>query len=239
MNGEPTTFGTSGLLYRSNKVMYDRATDSLWNSLLGEPVIGPLADSGIKLEFFPVTLTTWGEWLEEQPDTTVLSLNTGSYSPRSYQPEDDEASLYFDYRATPETMFPIWDRDDRLDTKAEVLGFSTGDVHKAYPIQTLQAERVVNDVVGDTEIVILASGGSSGTRVYRRNEQIFELTLGDSVTGIPKILSDSTGTRWEVTDDYLVSTADPSEKLPRLPSFVSFWFGWFAFHPDTLVYGEE
>ena len=65
INGEPTTFGTSGLLYRSNKVMYDRATRSLWSQLLGEPVIGPLADSGIKLDFFPVNLITWGEWLED------------------------------------------------------------------------------------------------------------------------------------------------------------------------------
>ena len=218
--------------------MYDRATNSLWSELLGEPVIGPLAGSGIELDFFPVTLTTWGEWLAEQPDTTVLSLNTGSYSARTYQPEDEEASIYFDYRATPETMFPIWDRDERLDTKDEVLGFSTGDVHKAYPIKTLQVERVVNDSVGDTEVVILASAGSSGTRVYGRRGQTFELA-GANVSGIPKSLSDSTGIRWEVTDEYLVSTANPSEKLPRLPSNVSFWFGWFAFHPDTLVYVKE
>jgi hypothetical protein len=61
IDGEPTTFGTSGLLYRSNKLMYDRNTESLWSSLLGEPVIGPLADSEIKLAFFPVVLTTWEE----------------------------------------------------------------------------------------------------------------------------------------------------------------------------------
>ena len=58
---EPITFGTSGLLYRSNKLMYDRKTESLWSSLLGEPVIGLLADSEIKLAFFPVVLTTWEE----------------------------------------------------------------------------------------------------------------------------------------------------------------------------------
>ena len=202
-------------------------------------MIGPLAGSGIKLDFFPVTLTTWGEWLAEQPDTTVLSLDTGSYSPRSYQPEDHEASIYFDYRATAETMFPIWDRDERLDTKDEVLGFSTGDVHKAYPVQTLQGARVVNDSVGDTEIVILASAGSSGSRVYGRKGQTFKLVVEANITGIPKSLSDETGIRWDVTDDYLVSTANSSDKLPRLPSHLSFWFGWFAFHPDTLVYGKE
>ena len=43
IDGEPTTFGTSGLLYRSNKLMYDRTTNSIWNQFTGEPVIGPLA----------------------------------------------------------------------------------------------------------------------------------------------------------------------------------------------------
>ena len=62
VNGEATTFGTSGLLYRSNKVMYDRATNSLWNQFIGEPVIGPLADSGIRQPFFPSVVTTWDEW---------------------------------------------------------------------------------------------------------------------------------------------------------------------------------
>ena len=73
VNGQTTTFGTSGLLYRSNKVMYDRATRSLWNQFSGEPIIGTLADSGIQLPFFPSVVSTWGEWQEEHPDTTVLS----------------------------------------------------------------------------------------------------------------------------------------------------------------------
>ena len=58
LRGRVTTFGSSGLLYRSNKLMFDRATYTLWSQLLCEPVIGPLAGSGIKLEFFPVNLTT-------------------------------------------------------------------------------------------------------------------------------------------------------------------------------------
>ena len=86
VNGEPTTFGTSGLLYRSNKVMYDRATRSLWNQFIGEPVIGPLADSGIRQPFFPSVVTTWGEWWDEHPDTTVLAQDTGVYPAEFYVP---------------------------------------------------------------------------------------------------------------------------------------------------------
>ena len=77
LDGQDVTFGTSGFLYQNNKLMYDRPTDTLWHSLTGEPVIGELAHSGKKLNRFPVTVTTWQEWLEQHPDTTVLSLDTG------------------------------------------------------------------------------------------------------------------------------------------------------------------
>ena len=75
--------------------MYDRATNTLWSQLTGTPIIGELVGSDIKLKIFPVALTTWGEWLSEQPDTTVLSLETGYYSPTQYQRENDSASIYF------------------------------------------------------------------------------------------------------------------------------------------------
>jgi hypothetical protein len=61
LDGERVTFGTSGLLYRSNKLMYDRKTNTLWRQFTGEPVVGGLADSGIRLSIFPVVLTQWQE----------------------------------------------------------------------------------------------------------------------------------------------------------------------------------
>ena len=133
IDGQPTTFGTSGLLYRSNKVMYDRLTNSLWQQLTGEPVVGPLADSGIKLSFFPVELTTWGEWMARHPDTTVLALETGVYAPEQYEHESDPRATYNDYFASPFTMFPVWERSDALETKAIVLGLSLGGESRAYP----------------------------------------------------------------------------------------------------------
>ena len=238
INGEATTFGTSGLLYRSNKLMYDRATNSLWNQLIGEPVIGTLADSGIKLLIFPSLLTTWGEWLAEHPDTTVLSRETGSiYSSSFYEPESDSRSIYYSYRTNPESIFPVWNRDSRLVTKDEVLGLSFGEVDKAYPVEVLNKERIINDVVGGTELVIIASAASSGSKVYARQGQVFSLSTSDVAThGLPMSLIDSNGVEWQVTEEALVSTSDSSLRLPRLSSQTSFWFGWFAFHPNTLLY---
>src|SRR5262249_22543445 len=74
---EPFNFGSSGLLYRSNKLMYDRQTDSLWNQFTGRPVMGRLTGSRIELKVLPVVLTSWSQWRAHHKDTLVLSLETG------------------------------------------------------------------------------------------------------------------------------------------------------------------
>ena len=71
------SFGTSGWLWQSNKLMYDRFTNTLWHSLTGEPVIGELAGSDLRPPMLPVTVLSWEEWVARYPDSTVLSLDTG------------------------------------------------------------------------------------------------------------------------------------------------------------------
>ncbi|MEO1475810.1 MAG: DUF3179 domain-containing (seleno)protein, partial [Pseudomonadota bacterium] len=115
VDGTSHTLGTSGFLYRSNKLMYDAATQSLWNTLTGEPVVGPLANKGISLEHLSVVTTTWGEWKRRHPETQVLSLNTGHF--RDY----GEGVAYNDYFSTDRLMFNTPFRDDRLKNKQEVL----------------------------------------------------------------------------------------------------------------------
>src|SRR5712692_4251583 len=71
---EPFTFGSSGLLYRSNKLMYDRQTDSLWNQFTGRPVVGPLTGSKIDLKVLPLVQTSWSDWRSRHKNTRVLIL---------------------------------------------------------------------------------------------------------------------------------------------------------------------
>ena len=118
IDGETLEFGTSGLLYRSNKLMYDRGTETLWRQFTGEPVVGELVGSGIKLKVLPVLLTTWGDWLRTHPDTTVLDAETGYYPAGLYVPEWDPQSIYYSLRQQPETSFPVWQKDNRLPEKS-------------------------------------------------------------------------------------------------------------------------
>ena len=110
-------------------------------------------------------------------------------------------------------------------------------MYKAYPIEVLRRERVVNDEVAGNGVVVISSLQSTGARVYAREGQVFGLTgEGETSDSLPVALADSVGLVWLVKEEALVSTADPTETLPRLSSHPAFWFGWFAFHPDTLLY---
>jgi len=230
INGEATEFGTSGMLYRSNKLMYDRATETLWHQCRGEPVVGPLANSGIRLEVLPSALTTWEEWLAQHPDTSVISDDTGVYPPSLYRPEDDSRSIYFSYRADPETMFPVGFKDDSLPLKEPVFCLAFGDEARAYPRAKLPETPIVNDTVVGKEVVIVTTAGGA-SRAYDRQGRAFHYS-GDMR------LADDRGESWLVFEDAMQSADDPENRLPRLPSKDAYWFGWYAFHQDTELYGR-
>ena len=96
----------------------------------------------------------------------------------------------------------------------------------------------MNDVVGGEGVLVLGSAASQGARAYYRGDRVFDLPAGDNGgdLGIPSMISDTDGGTWEVTEEFLVNTADESEKLARIPTHMSFWFGWFQFHSDTELY---
>ena len=228
VNGENTEFGTSGMLYRSNKLMYDRATETLWHQFLGVPVAGPLAGSGVRLEVLPSVLTTWGEWLAEHPDTTVVSNDTGVYPADTYRPESDRRSIYFSYRAAPGTMFPVAGIDETLPLKEQVFGLAFGDAARAYPRAALREAPVLNDTVGQQNVVIITVAGG-GVRAYDRQGLKFQ-------AGSQGQLQDEQGREWKVFEDALQAADEPSQRLNRLPSRDAYWFGWQVFYPHTEVW---
>ena len=77
VGGTTYTYGTSGLLYNSNKLMFDSETHSLWSSLDGTPVIGPLVGTGLHLSLLSVVTTTWAEWRREQSRARAASARPG------------------------------------------------------------------------------------------------------------------------------------------------------------------
>ena len=212
--------GTSGFLYRSNKLMYDKATSSLWSTLHGTPVVGPLVDKGIALKRRSVVTTTWGEWKKRHPKTSTLSLDTG------YRRDYGEGVAYQEYFATDDLMFNTPFDDRRLQNKQEVvaLRFTGGEL--AIDSDFLDENPLYTDSIGLQDfIVVTDSAGSS--RVYDHEGVRFTQYDGD-VT-----LRDSSGVNWTLEENQL--TAIDGRTLARLPSHKAFWFGWLASFPTTRL----
>ena len=206
MNGEVFEFGTSGFLYRSNKLMYDRTTNTLWHQFRGEPVVGELADSGITLEVLPVTLTTWGDWLKAHPDTMVLDAETGVYPGESYFPETSSRSIYFDYRQRKDAMFPVPEKSEALPPKSQVLGITFNGQVRAYPQEILDQEPVINDSLGGGDLVVVTPDDGGGSRVYHRSDIHFVRVQRDEGERGSILLIDNAAGSWRLEEDALVHT---------------------------------
>lgn len=223
------TFGTSGLLYRSNKLMFDRETMSLWSTLDGRPVIGALAGQPLTLEAHPVVTTTWGEWRTQHPSTTVLSIDTG------YDRDYGEGVAYRDYFSTDRLMFRVPRPDTRLKNKDEILGILVpaiggGRQAFAFSVSYLSTRRIHHETVEGRRLVVLTSP-EGANRVYEAGD----LTIRAWVDA--QTVRDSVGRPWTVTEEALIprepATAAPPSTHPRVTAFRAFWFGWHAQFPET------
>ena len=231
VGGGKTLFGTSGLIYKSNPVMYDLENKTLWHHFTGGSVAGPAADPGSALEPIPSVVTTWKEWSELHPDMTVLAVLNEIYPPEAYVPESTPGSALETYLNTDETIFPVWPSSDALPPKSSVLGVRAGGEAKAYTVAVLQERRVINDEVGGTPVVIVAASETEAARVYERGS--VTLAPGDEEeAGTPSELVDADGGAWKVTEEALVNEASGQE-LARIPAQIALWMSWYAFYPDT------
>lgn len=209
---KPFVFGSSGLLYRSNKLMYDTQTESLWNQFTGRPVVGKLAKSGIELKILPMVITSWQDWLAANPDTTALSLETGFE--RDYRP----GQAYGAYFASPDLMFPVVVRDRRLAPKDRIFVLRDGANEMAWALSLFRGRAVVHDKVGQRDVVLIGNAQTETVRAYESGGRTFVATAEDP----SHVTSDEA--QWTVTEDAL--TGPCGESLARLPGHVAYWFAW-------------
>lgn len=142
---------TSGLLVRSNKVMYDIHTNSIFDTFKGIALTGRLAEIDLRLQQTTMVTTEWASWKSAYPQTTVL---------------DESLALGkdFDLRNTRDAngpIFPIGNVDPRLSVHEDIVGVipATG-VPVAFPkgaaylaLQNLQP------VVFENVKLVLDAGG--------------------------------------------------------------------------------
>ena len=111
VDGKVTSFGVSGLLYNTNIIPYDRATDSNWSQLFDKAIFGK--NKGEKPKTYMVLETTWQTWQKLYPDSKIMNFNTGYNRNYGNYP-------YGDYRDNSRLIFPVKYLDSRLHAKERV-----------------------------------------------------------------------------------------------------------------------
>jgi len=225
IDGQEVEFGTSGKLYNSNLLMYDRLTDSYWSQALGIAVKGEL--TGYQLNLIPFDVITWGDWKKLHPDTMVMTTDTGHI--RSYATDP-----YGNYYTEPRIFFPVEHSDDRMHPKEIIIGFNQDTIYKAYKQNDIESNIIINDFIGDTPLMLIS--------LYSENSRAFERTINGKVLDFEytdgKIFDSQTNSEWNY-DGLSISGQHQGVQLERMPIEPGFWFEWFAFHPQTLVYGDK
>ncbi len=214
---EPLIFGSSGFLYRSNKLMYDTQTNSLWNQFTGRPVVGPLTGSGIELKTRPVVITRWSEWAARHPQTRVLDPETG------HRRDYTAGGPYGEYFASPDLMFPTNTDQKKLKQKDLVFALRSSGVEKAWPLRMFDGGAVINDSAGMLDLVLIGNQATKTVRAYRSDGLGF-------VKGAREDQVSLNGETWQVTEDALVSPNGKS--LSRLPGHIAYWFAWSGYFGD-------
>jgi hypothetical protein len=226
-NGQILEFGTSGKLYNSNLVMYDRTTKSLWSQAMSQAIVGKLA--GVKLERIPFDVAYWKEWKQLYPDSKVLSTDTGSTRPYGADP-------YGDYYTNGDVLFSVSNSDDRLGLKEIVVGFENSGQYKAYRLQEIESKKAINDQVNGKPIALLSLHPFM-VRAYDPvvDGQVLEFSFNAKDQNH---IDTRTGSVWNF-EGKAISGQMKGKQLTRIPFDEGFWFEWVAFHPKTELYQDN
>ena len=237
VDGRALRFGVSGNLRFSDLVMWDDASESWWQQLTGEAIVGEHV--GRKLKFVSSQLISFGLFRERYPDGQALRGPLGLYGGNPYRGYDSSASPFL-FAGT---------LDDRLPAMERVLAAEIAGGAMAYPFEVLERVRVLNDTVAGRDILALWQPGALSALdaalidesrdvgmalMYERR-----LETGETLTFCFKdgqFMDLETGSHWNFFGEAIGGPLEGA-KLRQMQAFPHFWFAWAAFYPETEVYG--
>jgi cytochrome c biogenesis protein CcdA/thiol-disulfide isomerase/thioredoxin len=239
VDGETLRFGVSGLLRNSDLVMWDSQTESLWQQITGEGIVGELA--GTQLELLGSSVVSWGEFADSFPAGRVLSRQTGFERDYGDNP-------YPGYSSSTRPFLFDGEVDDRFDALERVVGVTADGVDKAYPFSVLAETGAVNDLIDGTPVVVLWGGDTADAL------DTADITDGEAIgTGIAldprvdgqRLVFDAngddtftdrqTGSTWNLVGRAVAGPLE-GERLDPVVHRNDFWFAWAAFNPEAPVH---
>ena len=240
VNGQTLTFGVSGLLRNSDLVMWDRQTESLWQQITGEAIVGELA--GTQMPLIPTPIVSWKDFRQAFPSAEVLSRETGH--DRAYG-----SNPYVGYDSESQPFLFNGDLDPRYSPMERVVGVTIGKETKAYPFSVISEMRAINDSLGGLPVVVLwgaadtasaldaadvAEGRTVGTGVaFLRTVDGRVLTLEPA--GEDMFRDRETGSTWDLLGNAKDGPLAGKKLTPAIHTN-HLWFAWAAFNSGSPVY---
>jgi hypothetical protein len=244
IDGAETTFGTSGRLFASALVMYDRATETLWTHYDGRAVIGVL--TGAELREYPSPLLAWEDFRSAYPTGKVLDwTRTGydrDYGRNPYAGYDDPSKTPFAFRGSI---------DDRALAMQRIVGVNVEGEAAAYALEFISEGegKATNVELGGKPLVILWKSGQSSAleSIDVRGGRdvgsvgVFEARVDGTTLTFrhdgESFIDAETGSTWSIIGEAVSGPLEGTE-LDRIRQFDTFWFAWSTYQPDTVLITE-
>lgn len=239
VEGRVLDFGVTGKLRNSDMIMYDRQTESWWQQFTGKGIVGEY--TGTVLKQIPASIVAYGDFRESYPTGLVLSKKTGYSRPYGRNP-------YRGYDRVGDSPFLFKGKTDgRLHAMERVIFVRHGKQHRLYPFGLVNELNVINDKLGDLEIVIFGKQGTLSVldaEEINRSRKIVSATAwsrrldGKTLTfefADNRIKDKETGSLWNILGK-AVSGSYSGQQLHSVDSGVHFAFAWLAFNPYIDIY---
>ena len=244
LDGEAVEFGTTGMLRNSDLVMYDRKTESWWQQITAEAVVGEL--TGERLEVLPSQILPWAEFQRLHPDASVLSRDTGFE-------RDYGTNPYLSYDSDPDSQpFLLEGEPDRsLPPKERVAAVKTGARSAVvYPFSRLRREAPINDELDGEPVVVMfdpkvasaldtqaVSGGRNVGAAAVFSRVVGGRELSFAAGGEPGTFRDrETGSTWDLRGRSTSGRLEGAQ-LEQITHDDQFWFALAAFFEDAEIRG--
>ena len=238
-------FGVSGLLFKNNLVMHDRASpgleESLWPQMLAAGRCGP--SEGLDLVMYPALEIEWADWKALHPDTRVLSGATGFARDYTLYPYGD-----YEVESNYSTLAPVEKFDGRRQPKERILGipFVDGQGGIAFPFGALRDAAVgdlavVHTILGDGNggqggvdpVVVFWDGGAAAAMAFTPATATRDLTFEVRNGAFVDV---ETGTQWSIEGKGLSGPLAGDQLRTIAEGYVSFWFAFSQFFPNPVLW---
>lgn len=229
LDGKRLTFGFEGV-WQGTAILYDRDTGSIWMHFTGACFAGPRAGRTLKM-LATGTHTTWAAWRRDHPDTDVMAVD-----PRFVSRYVDRVAAKSGAGFLPIRFDQtITSRDPRLPLSELLLGVRVEREARAYPLARLAATAgVVEETIALVPVTVWYEART-------RTAVAFDARLDGRVRTFERrqagIFEHDTGSRFDA-DGRCVDGPLLGRRLVRLPSLLTEWYGWFAHHPETSIFGS-